>query len=116
MHYIDFPLDGVQPFRITNNTINLHDGLRLDIELYGNAVIAIADREDWYLDELTLKATNGKMGAEAEGWDHEIESDHFFFKAVEDYLYKVARADVEEAIEAYAVAQWEERDAMARDY
>lgn len=115
MHYIDYKLDGIQPFRITNNVVKISDGLRLDIEIYGDAVIAIESRENWWLDELTIKATSGKMGAEAEGFDHEIEAGSFFFETIKEYLNTVARDDVEAAIEAYAVDYAEQSAARAAE-
>jgi hypothetical protein len=68
-----------------------------------DAVIAVEDRRHWYVDEVWHT-----------GFDKQIEGE--LFAQIAAYLEGAARHKVEEEIEAYAVAQWEERDAMARDY
>ena len=102
MHYIDFELDEDYPFRISHPTHRpLSDGLRLEIPVYGNATIAIVDRDDWYLDELTLKASNGKFGDKCHSWDEPVEVGTPLFEVVKTYLETVARERVETEIAAY---------------
>jgi hypothetical protein len=103
MHYIDFILDEDYPFRLSNNSIPLSKGHRLEIAVYGTATIAILASDDWYLDGLTLKASNGKYGKDCESFDQEIFPGEYLFETIKDYLETVARERVEAEIEAYAV-------------
>lgn len=114
MHYIDFKLDEAYPFRVFHDKYcPISKGLRLEIPVSGKAVIAIEDRQNWWLDGLTIAAGNGKLGKDEERFDEELEEGHPIFEAVKEYLYRVVREDVEAAIEAYAVDLAEQRDAYA---
>lgn len=101
MHYVDFTLDEDYPFRVTNNVIPASKGYRLEVPVYGNAVIAIASREDWWMHELTLRASNGKCGSACESWEHKIESDSPLYEPIRDYVEQFCRERVEAEISAY---------------
>jgi hypothetical protein len=111
MHYLTHELDEVYPWRITRpKTAPLSKGWRLEIALYGNATIAINnDPEDWWLDSLTLDASNGRYGEGAEKWEQTIEPGEPLFEVVKEYLSGAGRDAVEAEIASYFVELRESR-------
>ena len=110
MHYIDFELDEDYPFLISHPKHRpISDGHRMEIPVYGNATIAIAERDDWWIDSLTMKASNGKYGKDCHSWDEPIEVGTPLFEVVKTYLETVARDRVETEIAAYFAELHESR-------
>ena len=58
-------------------------------------------RDDWFLEELTLKASNGKYGSDCNSWDEPIEYGAPLFLVIQKYLEDFERERVQAAIDAY---------------
>lgn len=90
MGYIDFPLDEDYPLAV--------DGGRIEAPFYGMATIKYRSDEDWWLESLTLTASNGKAGAACIGWEHVIPPSSLLFTIIAEYLERDQRERVEENI------------------
>jgi hypothetical protein len=97
MNWIDFELDECEPFRLRDRH-GYPKGDRLDIQVSGKAVIQYRATDDWWLDELHIRAGNGKFGKECESWHEQIFASDPLWGVMNEYLTRVARDDVELAI------------------
>lgn len=101
MHYIDLPLDEDYPFRVTSSAVPVSKGYRLEVPVYGNAVIAVAARDDWWMHKLTLTASNGKCGKDCDTWEQEVCEGEPLFEPIRAYVENFCRERVEAEIAAY---------------
>jgi len=107
--YITHELDEIYPWRIVRPaTVPIAKGWRLEIAIYGKATIAInGDPEDWWLDSLTLDASNGTYGEGSEKWEQPIEAGEPLFNVVKEYLNGAGREAVEAEIASYFIEKRE---------
>lgn len=90
MGSLEYELDEVYPF--------IFEGGRLENPFYGMATIGFNSDEDWWLDELTSSASNGRTGDACKSWDQPIKRTHWLFDVVDTFLQIVERERIEEII------------------
>lgn len=72
---LDYELDEFRPFRDA-------DGFSLDCIVYGTATITYTDTSDWYVSDVILSATNGKIGKDAKSKSVPLAKHHPLFAPI----------------------------------
>jgi hypothetical protein len=95
---ITFTLDETYCCHLEDSKGRLRRDARLEIPFYGEVQINYDSENDWEVVGITLCASNGKSGAQCEGWEEPISKSHPFWRPIERYLQEIAIDDVFEQI------------------
>lgn len=90
---LDYELDEFYPFRLAG-------GFRLDCAVYGTATITYNAIDDWYVSDVIMSASNGKLGKHAQSKRVPLAKAHPLFKSICDALETHEAEFVQDAIRA----------------